>query len=79
MSKTSPPPQNQFISVRSKWFPYVYHLSTEPQINRYFTEKICSASRLYEIAKCRDARHRVSTKERIAETRGIASLRNSEL
>ncbi|MEK8015986.1 MAG: hypothetical protein VSS75_003895 [Candidatus Parabeggiatoa sp.] len=36
------------------------YLSTEPQINRYFTAKICSASRLYESANCRDAMLRVS-------------------
>ncbi|MEK8021052.1 MAG: hypothetical protein VSS75_029630 [Candidatus Parabeggiatoa sp.] len=36
-------------------------LSTEPQINRYFTAKRREASRLYETANCRDARPCVST------------------
>ncbi|MEK8020068.1 MAG: hypothetical protein VSS75_024610 [Candidatus Parabeggiatoa sp.] len=30
-------------------------VSTEPQINRYFTAKRREASRLYETANCRDA------------------------
>ncbi|MEK8018136.1 MAG: hypothetical protein VSS75_014780 [Candidatus Parabeggiatoa sp.] len=35
-------------------------LSTEPQINRYFTAKICAAKRRNETANCRDAMLRVS-------------------
>ncbi len=51
---------HQLLFLRPRRFGKSLLLSTEAQINRYFTAKRREASRLYETANCRDAMLRVS-------------------
>ncbi|MEK8017427.1 MAG: hypothetical protein VSS75_011215 [Candidatus Parabeggiatoa sp.] len=46
--------------LKFEWDNKKNKISTEPQINRYFTAKRREASRLYETANCRFALLRVS-------------------